>query len=80
MVLSQLPGLELRLHHYILAIIFMPGTAFPTRLSAIYQGYLLGMFLNGVAAFGFDPILQTALDVGFVMFLGTKMVLKSEPL
>ncbi|KAI0830722.1 hypothetical protein BC628DRAFT_1355313 [Trametes gibbosa] len=63
LVLSQLPGLELRLHHYILAMVLMPGTGFPTRLSAIYQGFLLGMFLNGVAAFGFDSILQTAADL-----------------
>ncbi|KAF5384916.1 hypothetical protein D9615_001400 [Tricholomella constricta] len=59
-VISQLPGLELRLHHYILSMVLIPGTAFPTRLSAIYQGFLLGMFLNGAAAFGFDSILQTA--------------------
>ena len=63
LVLSQLPGLELRIHHYILAMVLMPGTGFPTRLSAIYQGFLLGMFLNGVAAFGFDSILQTPADV-----------------
>lgn len=63
LVLSQLPDLTLRLHHYIFAMVFIPGTAFPTRLSAIYQAFLLGMFLNGVAAFGFDSILQTAADV-----------------
>ena len=63
LVISQLPGLQGRIHHYIIAIILMPGTEFPTRLSAIYQGFLLGMFLNGVAAFGFDSILQTADDV-----------------
>lgn len=63
LVLSQLPGLQFRLHHYVIAIVLMPGTAFPTRLSAIYQGFLLGLFLNGVAAFGFDSILQTAADV-----------------
>ncbi|KAI0756597.1 hypothetical protein C8Q80DRAFT_44440 [Daedaleopsis nitida] len=63
LVLSQLPGLELRLHHYILALVLIPGTGFPTRLSAIYQGFLLGMFLNGVAAFGYDSILQTAADL-----------------
>ena len=62
-VLSQLPGLQFRLHHYIIATVLMPGTAFPTRLSAIYQGFLLGLFLNGAAAFGFDSILQTAADV-----------------
>lgn len=63
MVLALLPGLSLRLHHYIIPIILIPGTAFPTRLSAIYQGLLLGLFLNGVAAFGFDPIVQSAAAV-----------------
>lgn len=63
LVIALLPGLQFRLHHYIIAMALMPGTAWPTRLSAIYQGFLLGMFLNGVAAFGFDSILQTAADV-----------------
>ncbi|THH06945.1 hypothetical protein EW145_g3726 [Phellinidium pouzarii] len=63
LVLSQLPGLQLRLHHYIFAMVMIPGTGFPTRLSAIYQSFLLGMFLNGIAAFGFDSILQTAADL-----------------
>lgn len=60
LVLALLPGLEFRLHHYIISMALFPGIGFPTRLSAIYQGFLLGMFLNGVAAFGFDSILQTA--------------------
>jgi len=63
LVLALLPGLSLRLHHYIIPMIIIPATAFPTRLSAIYQGLLLGLFLNGTAAFGFDSILQTANDV-----------------
>lgn len=63
LVMALLPGLQFRLHHYIVAIVLMPITAFPTRLSAIYQGFLLGLFLNGVAAFGFASILQTATDV-----------------
>jgi hypothetical protein len=63
LALALLPGLNLRVHHYIFAIMFLPGTAFPTRLSAIFQGFLLGMFLNGVAAWGFDGILQTAQSV-----------------
>ncbi|RDX52030.1 hypothetical protein OH76DRAFT_1400943 [Lentinus brumalis] len=63
LVLALLPGLEFRLHHYVLAMVLISGTGFPTRLSAIYQGFLLGMFLNGVAAFGFDSILQTAQDL-----------------
>lgn len=67
LVISQLPGLGLRLHHYILSMALMPGTGFPTKLSAIYQGFLLGMFLNGAAAFGFDSILQTSADVRSVI-------------
>lgn len=63
LVIALLPGLEFRLHHYIIAMVLIPGTAFPTRLSAIYQGFLLGTFLNGAAAFGFDSILQTAAEV-----------------
>ncbi|KIJ68599.1 hypothetical protein HYDPIDRAFT_82602 [Hydnomerulius pinastri MD-312] len=63
LVLALLPGLQFRLHHYVISMALFPGTGFPTRLSAIYQGFLLGMFLNGVAAFGFDSILQTAADL-----------------
>ncbi|OAX44387.1 hypothetical protein K503DRAFT_678829 [Rhizopogon vinicolor AM-OR11-026] len=63
LVLALLPGLQFRLHHYIISMALFPGIGFPTRLSAIYQGFLLGMFLNGVAAFGFDSILQTAADL-----------------
>jgi len=59
LILALLPTLQLRLHHYFIAVVLMPGTAFPTRLSAIYQGFLLGLFLNGTAAFGFASILQT---------------------
>ncbi|KAG5719900.1 hypothetical protein E4T56_gene14115, partial [Termitomyces sp. T112] len=63
LVISQLPGLELRIHHYIISMALIPGTAFPTRMSAILQAFLLGMFLNGAAAFGFDSILQTAAEL-----------------
>ena len=63
LVLALLPGLQFRLHNYIISMVLFPGIGFPTRLSAIYQGFLLGMFLNGVAAFGYDSILQTAADV-----------------
>jgi len=63
MILALLPGYSLRIHHYILALVILPGTAFPTRLSAIYQGLMLGLLLNGIAAFGWDPIIQTAAEV-----------------
>ncbi|KAL0578594.1 hypothetical protein V5O48_003385 [Marasmius crinis-equi] len=58
-VLWRLPGLVLRVHHYILGMVFTPGTAFKTRVSVVCQGLLLGLFLNGIAAFGFDSVLQT---------------------
>lgn len=37
----------------------MPGTAFITRPSALFQGFLIGMFLNGVGRWGFDTIFST---------------------
>ncbi|KZW02660.1 hypothetical protein EXIGLDRAFT_816420 [Exidia glandulosa HHB12029] len=63
LVLSQMPGLVLRLHHYIAAILLMPLTAFPTRPSAAYQAFCLGMFLNGIAKFKFDSFLQTPAEL-----------------
>ncbi|KAK4138002.1 hypothetical protein BT67DRAFT_127865 [Trichocladium antarcticum] len=56
-----LPGLNLRIHHYILALLLLPGTALQTRPSLVYQGLLVGLFVNGIARWDFDPILQTGL-------------------
>ena len=63
LVLALLPTLTLRLHHYIIALILLPITAFPTRLSAVYQAFLLGLVVNDGAAFGWDSLLQTATEV-----------------
>ncbi|KAI9750830.1 MAG: hypothetical protein M4579_006292 [Chaenotheca gracillima] len=54
-----IPGLNLRIHHYILAILLTPGTSMQTRPSLLYQGILMGFFINGIARWGFDSILQT---------------------
>ncbi|KAI5252217.1 hypothetical protein E4T42_03636 [Aureobasidium subglaciale] len=54
-----IPGMNLRIHHYILAILLLPGTAFQNRPSLLYQGLLCGLFINGIARWGFDSILQT---------------------
>lgn len=56
-----LPDLNLRLHHYILALLLLPGTSLQMRPSLLYQGILVGLFLNGIARWGFDPLLQTDL-------------------
>jgi hypothetical protein len=54
-----LPGLSLRIHHYILGLLLLPGTSMQTRPALLYQGLLVGLFINGVARWGFDSVLQT---------------------
>lgn len=63
-ILLALPGERLRIHHYILGLVFMPGTAFRVRPSLAYQGLLLGFFINGIARWGFDSIIQTPAALG----------------
>lgn len=59
LLLLAIPGLKLRIHHYILALILLPGTSIQTRPSLIYQGLLVGLFINGIARWDFASILQT---------------------
>ncbi|KAM3418063.1 hypothetical protein BST61_g6268 [Cercospora zeina] len=58
LILLAIPGLNLRIHHYILALLLLPGTSFQNRPSLIYQGLLLGLFINGVARWGFASIVE----------------------
>ncbi|KAF2002209.1 hypothetical protein P154DRAFT_618636 [Amniculicola lignicola CBS 123094] len=55
-----IPSVNFRIHHYILALLLLPGTGMQTRPSLVYQGVLLGLFVNGVARWGFDGVLQTS--------------------
>ncbi|CDZ98196.1 LCCL domain [Phaffia rhodozyma] len=73
LVLSQLPELTFRLHHYIFAIMFMPALGFATRVSAGLQALLLGIFSDGVAKFGYDSILQTASELRRDAALGSTL-------
>ena len=59
MTLIIVPNMNLRIHHYILSLLFLPGTTLQTRPSLLYQGLLVGLFINGIARWGFDSILQT---------------------
>lgn len=59
-VCLTIPGVNLRIHHYILAILLLPGTSLQTRPSLLYQGILLGLFVNGIARWDFDSVLQTS--------------------
>ena len=54
-----IPQLSLRIHHYVLALLLLPGTGIQTRPSLLYQGILVGLFVNGIARWGFDSLMQT---------------------
>ena len=59
LVLMAIPHMNVRIHHYVLALILLPGTSLQTRPSLLYQGLLVGLFISGIARWGFDSILQT---------------------
>jgi hypothetical protein len=58
--LAVLPHLTFRLHHYIFAMLFLPGTCMQTRWDMMYQGILLGLFCDGIGRWGFDSIIETS--------------------
>lgn len=59
LILVAVPHMNLRIHHYILSLLLIPGTTLQTRPSLLFQGLLVGLFINGIARWGFDSILQT---------------------
>lgn len=59
LILVAVPHMNLRIHHYILSLLLLPGTTLQTRPSLLFQGLLIGLFINGIARWGFDSILQT---------------------
>lgn len=59
LILIAVPHMSLRIHHYILALLLLPGTTLQTKPSLLFQGILVGLFINGIARWGFDSILQT---------------------
>ncbi|PQE07927.1 lccl domain-containing protein [Rutstroemia sp. NJR-2017a WRK4] len=79
-VLASLPALHLRIHHYVIAILLIPGTSMQTRPSLLYQGLLLGLFINGIARWGFDSILQTNAALREDAQFGSLLPLITEPI
>lgn len=79
-ILSAMPHLTLRIHHYILALLLLPGTSMQTRISLLAQGLLVGLFINGVARWNFDSILQTAAQLRGDAQLGSSVPSILEPL
>lgn len=49
----------LRLHHYILGLVLLPGVGFKTTPSLLFSGLLFGLYVSGVARWDFDSIIQT---------------------
>jgi hypothetical protein len=58
-LLAAIPGTSLRIHHYILGILLLPGCRVLTRPALLYQGLLVGLFINGVARWGYAGIVET---------------------
>ncbi|KAI5841581.1 hypothetical protein DFP73DRAFT_556278 [Morchella snyderi] len=58
-LLAAIPGSSLRIHHYIIGITLLPGTKMRTRVSLVCSGLLVGLFINGVARWGFAGIVET---------------------
>ena len=68
-LLAIVPRMNLRIHHYILGLLLLPGTSLQTRPSLLYQGILVGLFINGIARWGYDSLLQTPAQ----LFAGDQM-------
>ncbi|ODV64345.1 uncharacterized protein ASCRUDRAFT_73989, partial [Ascoidea rubescens DSM 1968] len=58
--LASLSGLTLRIHHYILGILLIPGTATKNLSAMLFQGILLGLLISGVARWNFASIVETS--------------------
>ncbi|KAF1935606.1 hypothetical protein EJ02DRAFT_460237 [Clathrospora elynae] len=59
LALVAVPKMNVRIHHYILGLLLVAGTSMQTRPSLLYQGILIGLFINGIARWGFASILET---------------------
>lgn len=81
-LLAAIPGTSLRIHHYLLGLLLLPGCRLCTRPSLLFQGLLIGLFINGVARWGFAPIVETpsALRGGDGLFFSDVPALAPPPL
>ncbi|KAF2198807.1 hypothetical protein GQ43DRAFT_482987 [Delitschia confertaspora ATCC 74209] len=78
--LVAVPKMNVRIHHYILGLLLVPGTAMQNRPSLLFQGILVGLFINGIARWGFDSILQTPAELRGDAPLGTLLPAIAPPI
>lgn len=62
-LIANIPGLTLRIHHYIFGLVFIPGCGTRGRTAYAFQGILLGLFLSGVARWGYASIAETNISL-----------------
>lgn len=58
-LVGALNNLELRIHHYIIGLVLVTGASTYTHLGLLYQGLLVGLYVNGVGRWGFDSTLES---------------------
>ncbi|KAJ4346783.1 uncharacterized protein N0V89_010715 [Didymosphaeria variabile] len=80
LILVAIPRMNVRIHHYILGLLLVGGTSMQTRPSLLFQGILIGLFINGIARWGFDSILQTPAELRGDGQLGTTLPIITAPI
>lgn len=78
--LVAIPKMNVRIHHYILGLLLVAGTSMQTRPSLLFQGILIGLFINGIARWGFDSILQTPAELRGDAPVGTLLPIITAPI
>ncbi|SCU92431.1 LAMI_0E10374g1_1 [Lachancea mirantina] len=58
-LLASLRGLTLRIHHYILGLILIPGCATRGTSAYLFQGVLLGLVISGIGRWDYASIVET---------------------
>jgi len=57
-ILANIPGYTLRLHHYLYTLAALPVLSLSNRVSLFGQAFALGLFLDGVGRWGWASIIQ----------------------
>jgi hypothetical protein len=80
LALVAIPKMNVRIHHYILGLLLVPGTSMQTRPSLLFQGILIGLFINGIARWGFASILETPSSLRGDAPAGTPLPIITAPI